>query len=180
MKFESLQKAKDAFSALGEKIKTAITFEMPKSLDGAKTLLASLKENLTSAQEHADGAMALAEDLSTQLATAKADQKAAEDLATEAGQKQATAEAALKSEKTRADTAEAKVKQLENDAKTVEAEVARICAEAGVDPVTTEAGTGGEGSLTDQYNAITDPLARGEFLEKHQEALFKESNQKKG
>lgn len=178
MKFESLQKAKEAFSALGEKIKAACSDELPKSLDAAKSAISALTENLTAAQEHADGALALAEDLGAQLKAAQADQKAAEELATEAGQKQADAEAALKTEKARAEAAETKVTHLESEQKTVEAEVARICAAAGVDPVTAETKTGGEGSLTEQYNAIKDPSAKAEFLAKHKTELFKEQTKK--
>ena len=142
------------------------------------------------------------QDQAAVLGTAEADLAAAQSLVEEAGQTQATAEAALVTSReaqtqaeervtalegqsqtaTAAQTAsDLKVSALEADAKTAEERAAAICAAAGVDPVVLEQGGegSGEGSLTEQYAAITDPGARSEFLAKHETAIYKEQTAKK-
>lgn len=179
-KFESLTAAKEAFTALCGKITAAVALELPKSLDAAKTVIQSLTENLTSAREHAEGAMALAEEQGALLATAQADLAAAMSLAKAAETKATDLQTQLTAATGTVTTLTAEVGTLKAEAKTAEQRAAAICAAAGVDPVELEK-TGTEaGSLTEQYAAIKDPAAKDAFLTKHKAAIFKEQTQKKG
>lgn len=146
-----------------------------KTLDTANQAYQEQAEKLLSATTDLTAAQATIETAATAQAAVQAELVTAQAATTSATEK-ATAETA------RATTLEGKITALESDVATLKAEAttaevkaAAMCAAAGVDPVALEAGAGGEGSLTEQYQAITDPVDRGEFLAKHKEAMFAES-----
>lgn len=146
----------------------------PTTLAAALAALETQATALATAQEELGAAQALIDD-------AGAAQAAAEQQAAEAGAKLTETETKLSAETQRADNAEAEVTRLKAEAKTAEVRAAEICAAAGVDPLETTPGAegGNEGGLMEQYNAIKDPKAKGEFLLKHAAALYKESNKTK-
>ncbi len=179
-KFESLTAAKEAFTALCAKITAAVSIEPPKSLDAAKTLVQGLAEGLTAAREYAEGAVSLAEDAAQLLATAQTDLASAVARAESAETSATDLQTQLTAATSTVTTLTAEVGTLKAEAKTAEQRAAAICAAAGVDPVAVETDPAAAGSLTEQYNAIKDPLAKSQFLEKHAEALYKEQTKKKG
>lgn len=145
------------------------------TLDAAIQAYEELNAKFEALTADHDAAQALAEEAETAKVEAEA------KLATSA-QALAEAKEKLQSETARADglqahvdTLQADVDNLKDEAKSAETRAAEICAAAGIDPIETEAGNTGDGTLMEQYNAIKDPVEKGEFLKKHQAALYKES-----
>ncbi len=152
---------------------------MFKTLDEACAAYEALNEKFESLQGDHTAAQALAEE------TEKAKTEAEAALVT-SKEAQTKAEEKLQKETERATKLEADLKtaQKENDtlkaeAKSAEERAAAMCAAAGVDPISIDPDNKSEGSLTEQYQAITDPVEKANFLEKHKAALVKESNSKK-
>lgn len=143
-----------------------------------KTLDEAIKayDELNAKFESQAGDLSAAQSLAEEAEKAKVDAEAKLKTSTEA---QTKAEEQLKAETERADGLAKKVETLKAEAKSAEARAAEICAAAGVDPIETDPGNSSEGSLLEKYNAIKDPKEKGEFLQKHQAALYKESARSK-
>lgn len=149
-----------------ETLKPKTLAEALAALDTQTQLVAKLNGDLTAAQS-------LFTDADTARAAAESRAITAETSLTEVSGK-------LTTETARADGLQKNVDTLTASAKSAEQRAAEICAAAGVKPIETAPGSeAGEGSLTEQYNAIKDPVAKGEFLLKYKAALYTESKSKK-
>lgn len=132
----------------------------------------SLEGDLSAAQSLAEEADKAKAEVEAELVTSREAQTKAEENLQAATARAAQAEKDLSA-------AQEENAKLKAEAKTAEEKAAEMCAAAGVDPIALDPDNNGEGTLTEQYEAITDPVEKANFLERNKAAIFKES-QKKG
>lgn len=138
----------------------------------------TIEEQLSEANARAEG---LQKDLTASQQLAEETQgklSAAEKRATDAEASAKEAREALATAQTENTSLTEKVTKLEGEAKTAEDRAQEIVASLGHKPVQGKAGgepTGGV-SVAEQFAAITDPVAKSKFWNKHRDELAAERN----